>query len=359
MRRLEKIAATIKAMGVDAVLLTGQENLQYATTFPHLEGFAVITADGKGFCYTDSRYIEAATKVMEPLGYTVVEPAGSYPTFATPQEVVEQCGIKTLAFEDLLMPVYDYEMYKKALSATLVPVGNAFEILREVKDQTEIDAITKAQRIAEKSLHELMPKIKVGAFEDELAAELEYLMKKNGSEAISFPTILVSGPNSSLPHGVPTHRAIEEGDFVTIDFGAKIDGYGSDMTRTFAIGHATEEMKKIYQIVLESQLAGIEALAVGVPGCEVDKAARDVIENAGYGKYFGHGLGHSLGLNIHENPRASRTYQGAFKAGNIITIEPGIYIPGMGGVRIEDMVYLAEDGTKVNLTDFPKELIVL
>jgi len=358
MSRLEKISAMIREKGVDAVLLTGQENMQYATTFPHLEGFVIITAKGEGYCYTDSRYIEAATNVMVPLGYTVVEPEGSYPTMKTPQEVIDKCGIKTLAFEDLLMPVHDYNIYCETLSAQLVPVGNAFEILREVKDECEIECIVKAQRIAEKSLHELLPLIKVGAYEDELAAELEYLMKKNGSEAVSFSTILVSGKNSSLPHGVPTHKAIEDGDFVTIDFGAKFGGYGSDMTRTFAVGHATDEMKKIYQTVLEAQLAGIEGLEVGKAGWEVDKCARDVIENAGYGKNFGHGLGHSLGLNIHENPRASKTYQGAFKQGNIITIEPGIYIPGMGGVRIEDMVYLGADG-KRNLTEFPKELMIL
>lgn len=358
MSRLEKIAALAAGMGVDAVFLTGQENLQYATGFPHLEGFAVITSKGEGYCYTDSRYIEAATRVMAPRGYTVVEPEGSYPRYETPQEVIDRCGIHTMAFEDLLMPVYDYEIYKKVLSARLVPLGNAFEVMREVKDEGEIASLTAAQRIAEKSLEALLPSIRVGTYEDELAAELEYLMKKNGSEAVSFSTILVSGPNSSLPHGVPTHRKIEDGDFVTIDFGAKKDGYGSDMTRTFAVGHATEEMKKIYQIVLEAQLAGIEALEVGKAGWEVDLAAREVIEQAGYGKYFGHGLGHSLGLNIHENPRASRTYMGAFKKGNVITIEPGIYIPGKGGVRIEDMVYLAPEG-KRNLTAFPKELVIL
>ncbi|MEA4920141.1 MAG: Xaa-Pro peptidase family protein [Clostridiaceae bacterium] len=358
MSRLEKISAMIKGKGFDAVLLTGQENLQYATTFPHLEGFAVITKEGKGYCYTDSRYIEDATAIMGPLGYKVVQPESSYPTFETPQEIIDKCGIKTLAFEDLLMPVRDYNRYKEALSAELVPVGNAFEELREVKDASEIALLVEAQRIAESSLSELLPMIKPGAFEDELAAELEYIMKKKGSEAVSFSTILLSGARTSMPHGKPSHKAVEAGDFVTIDFGAKKGGYGSDMTRTFAVGYADEEMKKIYAIVLEAQLAGIEALAVGKAGREVDKAARDVITKAGYGQYFRHGLGHSLGLNIHENPKASALYEGAFKTGNVITIEPGIYIPGKGGVRTEDMLYLSPEG-KVNLTNFPKELRIL
>lgn len=358
MGRLEKIAAMVKERGFDAVLITGQENLQYATEFPHLEGFAVITADGQGFCYTDSRYIEAAHALMDPQGYTVIEPQGSYSTFSTPQEVIDKCGIKTLAFEDLLMPVHDYKKYCEALSAELVPVENAFEILREIKDEKEIESLVKAQRIAEEALTELLPHIKAGAYDDELAAELEYLMKKKGSEAVSFSTIFLSGARTSLPHGTPAHKRIENGDFVTIDFGAKYGGYGSDMTRTFAVGYATDEMKKIYSIVLEAQLAGIEALEAGKKGCEVDKTARDVITNAGYGKNFGHGLGHSLGINIHENPRASARYQGEFQIGNIITMEPGIYIPGKGGVRIEDMIYLAPDG-KRNLTEFPKELMIL
>lgn len=358
MGRLQKIAKAIAEQGFDAVLLTGQENLQYATTFPHLEGFVIITKNGEGFCFTDSRYIEEAENLMIPLGFEVTQPETSYPTFATPQVIVDRCNIKKMAFEDFLMPVYDYTRYKEALSCELVPVGNAFEIMREVKDAHEIECLIRAQRIAEKALEELLPKVKVGAYEDELGAELEYLMKKHGSEGLSFGTILLSGARTSFPHGKPIHKQVEAGDFITFDFGAKSGGYGSDMTRTFAVGHATDEMKKIYSIVLEAQLAGIEALAVGKPGCEVDKAARDVITKAGYGDYFRHGLGHSLGLNIHENPRASVAYKGAFKEGNVITIEPGIYIPGKGGVRIEDMLYLSPNG-KQNLTNFPKELTIL
>ena len=203
-----------------------------------------------------------------------------------------------------------------------------------------------------------MPLIKPGAVEREVAAELDYRMARLGSTGVSFPTIFVSGAKSSLPHGTPGDKKIEAGDFVTIDFGAMVGGYHSDMTRTFAVGFATDEMKKVYNTVLEAQLAGIEAFAAGKPGSQVDKAARDIIEAAGYGPYFGHGLGHSLGLNIHESPRAAKTYHREFVQGNIVTIEPGIYLPGKFGVRIEDMVYLGADG-KRNLTNFPKELLIL
>ena len=358
MGRLEKIAAMVKERGFDAVMLTGQENLQYATTFPHLEGFAIITADGRGFCYTDSRYIESATAVMEPLGYKVVQPEGSYPTFKTPQEVIDECGVRVLAFEDLLMPVHDYNMYREALSALLVPVGNAFEIMREVKDEQEIECLVKAQRIAESSLFEILPKIKAGAYEDELAAELSYIMQKKGSEGGSFGMIFISGTKTSMPHGKPSHKVIEEGDFVTIDFGAKCGGYGSDMTRTFAVGYATDEMKKVYEVVLKAQESAIAATKAGVPGKEIDAVARKVITDAGYGENFGHGYGHSLGLEIHEAPNTNTSNPEPMPVGAVCSAEPGIYLPGKFGVRIEDVVIIKEDGCE-DITKSPKHLIVV
>ena len=231
-------------------------------------------------------------------------------------------------------------------------------MLREVKEEEEVSRIVAAQRIAEKALEEILPMIRPGAVEQELAAELDYRMARLGSTGVSFETILVSGAKSSMPHGHPGDKKIEAGDFVTIDFGAMVGGYHSDMTRTFAVGFATDEMKRVYNTVLQAQLAGIEAFAPGKTGVEVDEAARKVIRDAGYGEYFGHSLGHSLGLNIHENPNASPKSTVPFKTGNIVTMEPGIYLPGRFGVRIEDMVYLGADG-KRNLTLFPKELTIL
>ena len=357
MERLKKLAAMARANSCDGILITEEENLIYATGLVGLEGMVLVTADERGWCFTDSRYIEVAEKEVSPWGYQVIQPDVSYPQCVA--QLCQQYGLKSLLFEDQVMTVSNHGRYVAALGEVkLIPAGEAFSETREVKEEIEVERIVAAQRIAEKALEEILPLIKPGAVEREVAAELDYRMARLGSTGVSFPTIFVSGAKSSLPHGTPGDKKIEAGDFVTIDFGAMVGGYHSDMTRTFAVGFATEEMKKVYNIVLEAQLAGIEALNVGVPGNLVDKAARDIIEAAGYGKYFGHGLGHSLGLNIHESPRAAKTYHREFVRGNIVTIEPGIYLPGKFGVRIEDMVYLGAEG-KRNLTNFPKELQIL
>ncbi|MBO4929186.1 MAG: aminopeptidase P family protein [Clostridia bacterium] len=356
MERLHKLAAMARANHCDGVLITEAENLCYATGFVGLEGMVLVTADGKGYCFTDSRYIEAAEKAIAPWGYQVIQPDVSYPQCVA--QLCQEHKLESLLFEDQDMTVASHARYTAAVPAKLIPAGEAFSETREVKEEIEVERIVAAQRIAEKALEEILPLIKPGAVEREVAAELDYRMARLGSTGVSFQTIFVSGAKSSLPHGTPGDKKIEAGDFVTIDFGAMVGGYHSDMTRTFAVGFATDEMKKVYNTVLEAQLAGIEAFAVGKPGSQVDKAARDIIEAAGYGPYFGHGLGHSLGLNIHENPRAAKTYHREFVQGNIVTIEPGIYLPGKFGVRIEDMVYLGADG-KRNLTNFPKELLIL
>ena len=358
MTRLEKISAMLRERQLDAVVVTGGDNLVYATAMPGLEGAAVVAADGEGWLFTDSRYIEDATNRVAPMGWHVVMPEVGRPYTACVEQVVRDKGVKSLAFEDLKMTYAEYQKYLAAVSCSLVPVGNAFELLREVKEQEEVDCIEKAQRIAEKALDELYGLIKPGVTEMEMAGELEYRMRKHGSGGVSFSTIFVSGPKSALPHGVPGDRVVQKGDFIVIDFGATYNGYGSDMTRTVAVGEATDEMRKVYATVLEAQKRGIEAFEVGAVGKDVHNAAAAVIEKAGYGQYFGHGLGHSLGLLIHENPRASCMSEDKFKAGNIITMEPGIYLPGRFGVRIEDMLYLSPSG-KVNLTKMPKELLIL
>lgn len=358
MSRLEKIAGLVKRMGVDAILITGEINLRYATKFRGLEGIVVVTAQGEGICYTDARYIEAVSSQITPDGYQVILPVGSYPTCETVKRFVEERGVRTLGFEDKIMSVAEYRQYSSLLPCELVPIGDGLEALRRVKEPYEIACITKAQRIAEDSLNRLLPDIKPGAYEDELASKLRYYMGLGGSEGFAEGMILVCGPTTSMPHGLPSHKAISDGDFVTIDFGALVEGYFSDMTRTFAVGHVSQKMKDVYHIVLEAQLAGIDAFACGKTGMEVDAAARNVIIQAGYGQYFGHSVGHSLGLEIHESPRASRTYQGVYQMYDITTIEPGIYLPGEFGVRIEDMIYIDPAG-KHNLTQFPKELTIL
>ena len=218
--------------------------------------------------------------------------------------------------------------------------------------------IVAAQRIAEQALEEVLNDIKVGVTEKEIAARLTYLMLHYGAENMSFDPIVVSGANSSKPHGVPTEKEIQAGDFVTMDFGCIVDGYCSDMTRTVAVGHVTDEMQTVYDTVLNAQLAGIAACKAGVTGREVDGAARKVIADAGYGEAFGHGFGHGVGLEIHEAPTAGPRGETPLPAGSIVTAEPGIYLPGKFGVRIEDMLYVIEDGC-VNLTEAPKQLVIL
>lgn len=285
-------------------------------------------------------------------------PEQTYPTPETVRDYIQERKYTRIAYEDQRMSVAQFEVYRTLLDVELAPLGDALERVREVKEDQEIQWITQAQRIAEHSLEKLLPEIRPGAYEDELCAKLRYYMAMEGSTGFAPGMILVAGTTTSMPHGQPSHKQVQTGDFVTIDFGAEVKGYQSDMTRTFAIGYATERMKEIYQIVADAQAAGIEAFAVGKSGREVDAAARSVIENAGYGKYFGHSVGHSLGLEIHENPKASQRYEGRYQVRNITTIEPGIYIPGEFGVRIEDMIYLSPEG-KVNLTEFPKELTIL
>jgi Xaa-Pro aminopeptidase len=231
-------------------------------------------------------------------------------------------------------------------------------VLRGSKDEVEIAAMVAAQRIAESALEELLGEIAVGMTEKEIAARLQYLMVTAGAEKLSFDTIVASGPNSSMPHAVPTERRIENGDFLTIDFGCVYHGYCSDMTRTFAVGSVSDEMRAVYDTVLEAQLAGIAAAKAGVSGKEIDGAAREVIEKAGYGPYFGHSFGHSLGIDIHENPNASPGNNEPMPVGAVISAEPGIYLPGRFGVRIEDVLVLEESGCR-NITAFPKELLVI
>lgn len=358
MGRLEKLADLARRMDVDGILLTSAVNMQYATMYGGLEGMVIVDREGRGTVFTDSRYIEDAEKKISPLGYQVIEPEGSYPTPGVIRDFAAERRYGTLAFEDMRMTVSEYETYKSCLTCGLVPLGEAVEALRQIKEPEEIQWITEAQRIAERALSRLLPEIRVGAYEDELRAKLRYYMAMEGSENFAPGMPLISGKKTSMPHGQSGHKALEKGDFITIDFGAEVHGYGSDMTRTFAVGSATEKMRHVYAVVLEAQAAGIDAFFAGKSGKEVDHAARSVIEKAGFGEYFGHGLGHSLGLEIHENPRANRTYEGIFQQGHIITVEPGIYIPGEFGVRIEDMIYLSPEG-KVNLTEFPKELTIL
>ena len=357
MNHFAAIQAALADFGLDGMLLTGAANRFYATGFLCDEegGVALVTKEGN-FFFTDSRYIEAAEAQMEDAAIGLVAAGEGY--IAWLNEALTLTGAKTVGFEEEKMTVADYRAYEEKLSCVLKPASALMQQLRSSKDEQEIACMVKAQRIAEQALTQLLAEIRPGMTERQIAARLQYLAISAGAEKMSFDTIVASGPNSSMPHAVPTDRAIREGDFVTIDFGCVYGGYCSDMTRTLAVGQVTEEMEQVYRIVQQAQQAALSAACAGKTGREVDAAARDVIAAAGYGAYFGHSLGHSLGLEIHERPNATPGNQEPLPLRAVISVEPGIYLPGKFGVRIEDVVVLEEGGCR-NLMTMGKDLIHL
>ena len=357
MNHFHQIAAQLESNDLDAMLLTGEANRFYASGFHSsgTDGVALVTRK-KAYYFTDSRYTEAAERYVQGAELREIGRGRGYAALIE-EVVTEQC-IRRMGFEDAYMTVQEYERYHKALSCDLVPATELLWKLRMVKDDEELEAMIAAQRIAERALEEILEEIRPGVTEKEIAARLQYLMLHYGGSDMSFDPIVVSGANGSLPHGVPTEKKIQQGEFVTMDFGCIYHGYCSDMTRTVAVGFATEEMHRVYHTVLTAQLAGINAARAGVTGREVDGAARAVIDAAGYGAYFGHSFGHGVGVEIHEAPNASPGNEKPLPAGAVISAEPGIYLPGKMGVRIEDVILLTEKGCR-NITKAPKELLVL
>ena len=357
MNHFQKIAAQLESHDLDAMLLTGEANRLYASGFHSAgtDGVALVTRK-KAYYFTDSRYTEAAARYVQNAEIQEVRAGRGYTVLL--REIMESQGLCRVGFEDAYMTVRDYEAYRKALPCELVPATELLLELRRVKDSQEIETLIAAQRIAEKALENILNEIRPGVTEKEIAARLQYLMLHYGAEDMSFDPIVVSGPNGSLPHGVPSEKTIQQGEFVTMDFGCVYHGYCSDMTRTVAVGFATEEMQTVYQTVLSAQEAGIAAARAGLTGREVDGAARAVISAAGYGAYFGHSFGHGVGVEIHEAPNASPMNEKPLPAGAVISAEPGIYLPGRLGVRIEDVILLTETGCR-NITKAPKDLIVL
>lgn len=357
MNHFAKIAGKLPEYGIDAMLLTHEANRFYASGFHSsgTDGAALVTGK-KCYYFTDSRYTEAAGRAVRNAELREIAPGRGY-TVRVKEALAEQ-GVRRLGFEDSCMTVREYEIWKKALDCGFVPASALPAELRQVKDPEELETMIAAQRIAEKALEDILREIRPGATEKELAARIQYLMLHYGAEDKSFDPIVVSGPNGSLPHGSPSDREIRAGEFVTMDFGCVYQGYCSDMTRTVAVGFVTEEMRRVYETVLAAQRAGIAAARAGVTGKETDAAARRVIEDAGYAPYFSHSFGHGVGVEIHEAPNASSANDKPLPAGAVISAEPGIYIPGRLGVRIEDVIRLTEDGRE-NLTLAPKELLVL
>ena len=357
MNHFAKIAAQLESHDLDGMLLTNEANRFYASGFHSAgtDGMALVTPE-TCYYFTDSRYTEAARRHIQ--GADIREVGAGRGYSALLQEAVQRHHIRRLGFEDAYMTVREHGFYARALPCELVPAADLLAELRAVKDPEELEILISAQRIAEKALADILNEIRSGVTEKEIAARLQYLMLHYGAEDKSFDPIVVSGPNGSLPHGVPSEKVIQAGEFVTMDFGCVYRGYCSDMTRTVAVGSVTDEMRRVYDTVLAAQLAGIAAAKAGATGRAVDGAAREVIEQAGYGPYFGHSFGHGVGVEIHEGPNATPSNDKPLPAGAVISAEPGIYLPGKLGVRIEDVLYLTEGGCQ-NLTLAPKELLIL
>lgn len=355
-KRMKKACALLNEIGADALLLLNESNMHYFCGFSPSEGAVLIFKNGDGAHIVDSRYTEAAESHAKETGLCVYEITSKFTD--TVKELCSKEAVKTIAFEDETITLKAYEAFKASTGCEFAKIGNKLMKIRNIKDGKELEYMIKANSIAEKSLAELQNHIKPGKTEKELQAYFDYLMLQNGSDGVSFDTIFLTGAHTSLPHGVPSDKVIQKGDFVLIDFGATYMGYHSDMTRTFAIGTATEEMKSAYDLVLRAQLAGIKALAPGEKCANVYKAAYDVLEEKQMGKYFRHSLGHGVGLDIHEGYNASPKSKDLFEPGNVTSIEPGIYLPNKFGIRIEDVCVVTENGNK-NISEFPKEFTVL
>lgn len=350
--RFELLRSYMKEHGIDGVYITSCENFLYFSGYNNPDGYMLIT-EHSAIAFSDFRYIEAARE------HTFSECEVKLAESGAVHAVVVSGGLHTLAIENENLTVSEYASLRKSIDGTgcnVYELDDALTLMRAVKDDGEVEKIVAAQRIAEGAFDHLLRVIHSDMTEIEVAAELEYYMKLHGSENPSFDTIAVSGRASSVPHGTPRNLKLEPG-FLTLDYGAKVGSYHSDMTRTVVIGRADDEMRRIYNTVLEAQKAGIAAVASGCDCASVDRIARDIIDVAGYGSCFGHGLGHGVGLLIHELPILSGLREGVLlQPGNVVTVEPGIYVEGKYGCRIEDMVLVTENGS-IDLTECSRELI--
>lgn len=340
--------------GIDSFLVTRPENRFYFTGFTGSSGSVLITGCDT-YLITDFRYDEQAKK-QSPHCQVIMASDGIAETL---EELALNSSLKSMGCEgDFITYQQHKALDEKLSSCSTKPLCGFADRLRTVKDQGEIELINNAVRLADRAFRHILPYLRIGVKEKDIALELEFYMRKNGAEGISFPTIVASGHRSSLPHGTASDKVIAGGDLVTMDFGALMEGYNSDITRTIVMGKPDKKQEHIYNIVLEAQLAGIGAIKPGIPASEVDRAARGVIARHGYGEYFGHSTGHGLGLQIHENPRLSAKDDTILRPGMVVTVEPGVYLPGWGGVRIEDSVLVTSHGARV-LSESEKDRLII
>lgn len=348
--RINTLRAKLDALGIDACLVTSGISHRYLTSIDNDSAFLLITKEN-AYALEDFRYTEIARTTLDGI-YTVIDPKSR--PFDIINEVIANEKINTVGIENRSITVYEYEQFKNKIKARLSFIDDVIISMREVKSPEELNKIAIAQEITDGAFAHILKALTPAMTENDVAAELEYYMRKHGAQDKSFETIAVSGAKSSMPHGTPSDTKLKKG-FLTMDFGALYDGYHADMTRTVCIGKADGDMKKLYNTVLTAQKSALEFLKAGVKCSDADKIARDIIDKD-YKDCFGHSLGHGVGLEIHEQPNLSPSSPKILTYGNVVTVEPGIYIAGKYGCRIEDLVIITE-GEVRNLTKSPKELI--
>ncbi len=353
MSRLEKVRELMKEQELDGFILYSPYNLRYLANFTGTTGFILLTLE-KAYFVTDARYTQQAQKQAQ--GFEVIEHQTGWVQMMA--DIIQKENVRFLGYEASHLTVEMLDIFEETFSADMIPTYGLVEHVREIKDEHELATIRKACSISDAAFLHILNIIKPGMREIDIANELDFYMRKQGATGVSFDTIVASGVRSSMPHGVASDKLIEQGDFVTLDFGCYYEGYASDMTRTIAVGEPSDILKEIYDITLQAQLKVIEAAGPGKTGKELDLIARDYITSKGYGDKFVHSTGHGLGLEIHEAPNVNRLADQKFVPGNVITDEPGIYLPGIGGVRIEDDLIITETGCEV-IQKVTKELIIL
>ncbi|SES71139.1 Xaa-Pro aminopeptidase [Natronincola peptidivorans] len=349
-KKIASVRDVLLKKDLDAILIGKPENRRYISSFTGTTGFVIITKDEAIFI-TDFRYMQQAQKECKL--FKIIETSRYEPL----TNILNELNIGRLGVEEEFFTYgHALDLQEKLKNLSLVALEGALTKIRSIKSKEEIEYITTAASIADKAFAYILDFLKPGAIEEDIALELEFFMRKQGASGVSFNFIVASGERSSLPHGTASNKIIEAGDFVTLDFGCIYEGYCSDMTRTMVVGEASTKQKEIYSIVLQAQKTALDAVKPGITGKDLDSIARSIIEEAGYGDNFGHGLGHGVGLEVHELPHVNIIGDIPMEPGMVITIEPGIYIPGFGGVRIEDLVVVTENGYKV-LSKTSKELI--
>ncbi|CQR57095.1 M24 family metallopeptidase [Paenibacillus riograndensis] len=352
-KRVSKLRKVLQEQGLDAILITSGINRRYLSGFTGSSGYVLVTGDDS-YLLTDFRYMTQAAEQVT--GLKVVQHGPKF--IETVRELLQGANVR-IGFEQDDVTFSAYSTYAAALQpAVLVPVSKAVENLRAFKDEGELAVMQRAADLADATFSHILNVIKPGMTERDVDLEMEFYMRTHGATSSSFDTIVASGERSAMPHGVASSKVIQNNEFVTFDFGALLDGYCSDVTRTIALGSPDPKLKEIYDIVLEAQLHTLANIKPGMTGRECDALARDIITRYGYGEHFGHSTGHGLGMEVHENPRLSKLADEIMEPGMVVTVEPGIYLPGLGGVRIEDDIVITESGMKL-LTHSSKDYLVL